>query len=289
MTVRAAASAFAAALALTCVAHAQGLTRVGVKTSFVAIPVSDAGRSWSTAGELRVPATKAGEKRAAVLVVHGSGGVDSRGARYVQALNDVGIATLEIDLWAARNVREPLQRPKAVAETLPDAWAALAYLADQPDIDVARVGIMGFSWGGVVSMLTAGKAYQPAASPLRFAAHAPNYPVCWVYGRVPGYTFKDLTGAPVLIQSGDADLYDAPDTCAKLVAGMAPADKAVVRHIAYPDATHGWERLEPDAEGNDPYAFLGKGGVVPLRANPTAAKASVAATVTFFRGALTSK
>lgn len=289
MTIRAAALAFTAALALAVSADAEGLNRVGVKTAFVAFPVTAAGKTWSTAGELRVPPTKPGERRAAVLVVHGSGGVDSRGGRYVQALNDAGFATLEIDLWAPRNVREPLQRPKTVPETLPDAWAALAFLAAQPDIDASRIGIMGFSWGGVVSMLTAGKAYQPQGSPLRFAAHAPNYPVCWVYNHVPGYTFKDLTGAPVLIQSGDADLYDQPDTCDQLVASLAPADKALVRHTRYPNATHGWERLEPAAEANDPYSHLGKGGMVPLKANPKAAKASISATVAFFKETLAAR
>jgi len=84
-----------------------------------------------------------------------------------------------------------------VAETLPDAFAALAFLAARPGVDARRIGIMGFSWGGVVSMLSATRtANQTFGRPdLAFAAHAPLYPVCWVYNRVPGYEFVDLTGA----------------------------------------------------------------------------------------------
>ncbi len=35
----------------------------------------------------------------AVLILHGSGGVDGRGAFYAQALQDAGIATLEITMF----------------------------------------------------------------------------------------------------------------------------------------------------------------------------------------------
>jgi len=48
-------------------------------------------------GQLRIPAN-AGESIPAVVILHGSSGVDSRGALYARALNDAGIATLEIDM-----------------------------------------------------------------------------------------------------------------------------------------------------------------------------------------------
>ena len=58
-------------------------------------------------GQLRIPT---GESQAvgvdtaeegvpAIVVLHGSAGLDSRGSMYVEALNDAGIATLEIDMW----------------------------------------------------------------------------------------------------------------------------------------------------------------------------------------------
>lgn len=40
----------------------------------------------------------------AVVIMHGSAGVDSRGALYARELNLAGIATLEVDMWGARGL-----------------------------------------------------------------------------------------------------------------------------------------------------------------------------------------
>lgn len=258
--------------------------RTVAKNSFVAIPVKDGDKSWSLGAVLRVPYGKDGQKFPAVIVVHGSGGVDSRGEHYVNELNKAGYATLEVDLWAARNVKSAAERPKSVFETLPDAYAALNFLNNDARIDGSNVGITGYSWGGVVSMLTAVKANNEkyAVNGQRFAAHAPYYPVCWIYNVAPTYDFKGLTGSPVLIQGGLADEYDAPDTCEKMVAKLPEADRALVKLIMHKDATHAFERREPDAVAFDPYAHLGKGGNFPIRYNAKATKDSTEALLEFF-------
>ena len=93
---------------------------------------------------LRVPF--AGPGIPAVVIVHGSNGIDSRGPSYATELNKAGIATLEIDMWAPRGVVGAANRPRGVPETLPDAYGAFKYLASLPGIDAKRIGIMGFSW-----------------------------------------------------------------------------------------------------------------------------------------------
>ena len=140
--------------------------RTQVKVSLVAIPVTAGDKAWSTGAELRVPnpdsAMDAPETAAtrwpAVVILHGSGGVDSRGGWYARKLNEAGFATLELDLWAARGVSGPSTRPKSPMETVPDAYAALALLSARPDIDPARIGVMGFSWGGVKRFCAAASA-----------------------------------------------------------------------------------------------------------------------------------
>ena len=255
--------------------------RTAVKTSFVAFPVAAEGRAWHTAGELREPLTSG--PHPAIVIVHGSAGVDSRGRGYVVALNQAGFVTLEIDLWAARGVRSPLERPKSVADTLPDAFAALDFLTHQAGIDPRRIAIMGFSWGGIVSMLSATtRAQHFAKDGQRFAAHAPFYPACWTYNTVPGFEFEDLTGAPVFIQSGAADLYDDPDSCARLVASLPEKARAHVTFKTYPGATHAWDRKEADITPFDPFAFKGKGGEVPFRYNEDVTQQSTEAVVQFF-------
>ncbi len=260
--------------------------RLGVKVSFVAFPVAAEGKQpWHLAGEWRMPeAPVSASGRGAVLIVHGSAGVDSRGKSVAMALNHIGLATLEIDLWAARGVKSAMERPRSVLATLPDAFAALDFMADQPGIAPDRIGITGFSWGGVVSMLSANTSRrdQFSKSGRQFAAHAPLYPVCSSYNKAPGHEFGDLTGAPVMIQVGTADLYDDPDACARLVESLSPKDRACVTYHVYPDATHGWDRRETDMVVFDPHAHNGKGGEVPFTFNAGVAEKSTAALVSFF-------
>ena len=47
----------------------------------------------------------------AVVILHGSAGVDFRGDFYARALNASGIATFEIDMWEARGVKTGNDRP----------------------------------------------------------------------------------------------------------------------------------------------------------------------------------
>jgi dienelactone hydrolase len=233
---------------------------------------------------LRVPSGQA--RLPAVVIVHGSSGIDSRGPSYAVELNKVGIATLEIDMWAARGISGGADRPRTVPETLPDAYGAFKYLAANPAIDPKRIGIMGFSWGGVVSMLTATKPYtdQYLGSDAKFAAHAPNYPVCWVYNVVHGYELKSFTGSPVFIQGGELDTYDLPDTCPKLVQSLQATTPGLFSVRMYPNATHAFDRVtEPTTTVNDPFSHLGKGGEVLFESNPQAALQSRAATIAFFR------
>jgi uncharacterized protein len=235
--------------------------------------------------ELRLPP---GSMLPAVVVVHGSSGIDSRGKFHIEALNDAGIATLEIDMWTPRGVTSPANRPHSVPETLPDAYGALRFLAEQGRIDPQRIGIMGFSWGGVVSMLTATKPYTDLymGGSRQFKAHAPFYPVCWVYNHVPGYEFAALTGAPVFVQGGDLDTYDMPDTCPKLRQSVNATSPGIFDLTMYPGATHAFDRSEAEITVNDPFSHLGAGGEVLFRYNPPVAAQARDSVLAFFKGKL---
>lgn len=231
--------------------------------------------------ELRLPP---GEELPAVVVVHGSAGIDSRGRFHIGALNAAGIATLEIDMWAPRRMAGGADRPQSVPETLPDAYGALRHLAGQGRIDPARIGIMGFSWGGVVTMLTATRPWTERylGDTGRFKAHAAFYPACWVYNRLPGCEFADFTGAPVLIQAGECDTYDRPETCPNLVAATERLAPGLARVTMHPGATHAFDRSEPEMTVNDPLSHLGAGGEVTFRHHPEAAAKARAELVAFF-------
>ena len=168
-----------------------------MRVSYAAFPTA-ADPPLTVAGKLATP--MAGGPTPAVLICHGSDGVDGRGEFHAGALHEAGIATLEIDMWAARGTaRGAAARPRSVPDTLPDAFAAIRFLANQPEVDAERIGILGFSWGGVVSLLTATKSWRASRGqdtpPI--VAHAAMYPVCWAYEVVPGLTLAELTGAPI--------------------------------------------------------------------------------------------
>src|SRR5688572_13980279 len=96
--------------------------------SYVNFRSLDSSEPLTVCAQLRVPVATPG-RLPAVVIAHGSAGVDSRGAFYAEALNDAGVATLEIDMWAARGwLGGVTGRPRGVPETLPDAYGALKFL-----------------------------------------------------------------------------------------------------------------------------------------------------------------
>jgi dienelactone hydrolase len=98
---------------------------------------------------------------------------------------------------------------------------------------------------------------------------------------------RDLTGAPILLQCGGADDYDAPDAAAKLVAGLDPSDRAAMQTLVYPGATHAFDQVdEPARIVTDPLAHEGRGGEVRFTPNAQAGAAARAASAAFFRRTL---
>ena len=187
----------------------------------------------------------------AVLILHGTLGVDGRGAFYAKALNEAGIGTLEITMFPPGN--PPRAGFKA---TMPYAAAALKWLAAQPTVDSQRLGVMGFSWGGVMSVLLSSELVQErlgqdVPKPIAFA---PFYPVCSLLaGRIlvnPQSAFYNahmrMSGAPMLIQVGTRDDFEeGPRPCDALVA-MWPAaarEHTTVRYVE--GATHGFDSQQP--------------------------------------------
>jgi dienelactone hydrolase len=244
----------------------------------------------TVSGQLRIPpeytidAGASGSLHPAVVILHGSAGLDSRGGFYVDALNKAGVATLEIDMWAARGLAGGDERPGLPTVTVPDAFSAMKFLAEHPAIDPDRIGLLGFSWGGVVTMLAATKHYTDLYGEGRsFAAYASHYPVCWAYNAgIPGVFFDGLTGNPVLIQVGDQDGYDDGSLPCQLLAQPFPNVSVNV----YENAYHAWDRLEPALAVTDPFSHRGRGGVVALVPNPDKAVEARDNVLAFFRSTL---
>lgn len=216
----------------------------------------------------------------AVVILHGSGGVDSRSDFYARVLVAAGIATLDIDMWDARGVTGAENWPAVPILFYPDAFASLAFLSDQDEIDPDRIGVLGFSWGGIMSLAAAEQLYaEQFGQGLQFAAHVANYPVCYGTnnpsilppGLSPadaGTQILDLTGAPLMIQVGTEDDYDNGASYCEALADRLANDNpdTDVSVESYPGAYHAWDRLQIPKTVLDPFADEGsffQTGVLP--------------------------
>jgi dienelactone hydrolase len=241
----------------------------------------------------------------AVVIVHGSGGLMAQGpeSRFVEAFNREGIATLVIDMWTPRGMPKGQdafggsggvdRRPQSPQDTLPDAFGALNYLGANPLIDRRRIGIMGFSWGAMVTLLSANESAAATAlqSDLRFAAHSAQYLVCWPYvpgGPAAGAVQAAFTGKPIQIHVGGRDDYDDADGGAncRTLADSLPSAGSRPELIVHETATHMWDFdipvpiSFPDRRSHD-----GRGGAVHIVTDQVLAADVRQNTVGFFKRA----
>jgi dienelactone hydrolase len=129
----------------------------------------------------RVPAImlrpeKTARKLPAVIVLHGTGGAMQGSLAYMKELQARGIVGVAIDAryhgrrsggaagataynqaiakaWKTK-VGEPMERP-FYFDTVWDLWRLIDVLAARPDIDADRLGMIGFSMGGIQTWLAA--------------------------------------------------------------------------------------------------------------------------------------
>jgi dienelactone hydrolase len=223
----------------------------------------------------------------AVLILHGSGGVDGRGAFYAGALQKAGIATLEISMFEFGG------RPKAGPQaTMPHASAALGWLGAQPGVDGTRLGVMGFSWGGVMTVLLSSELVQERLGKdvPRPVAFAPLYPVCTALARSVKNperacynTQTRMSASPMLITVGTNDDYEEGKHPCDALISMWPAaarEQATVHYIE--GATHAFDYQKAGGRYYDPLSHAGRGGMVSIVPSPKDADDTRKAVVSFF-------
>jgi dienelactone hydrolase len=93
-------------------------------------------------GELFLPVDVAG-KVPAVIVVHGTAGIDERTKYFAKELPQSGIAVFMVNFQSGV-FTSPRNRPPN-DRFQPAAFAALRILRGRREIDGSRIGIMGFS------------------------------------------------------------------------------------------------------------------------------------------------
>ncbi|MBV9250574.1 MAG: dienelactone hydrolase family protein [Acetobacteraceae bacterium] len=209
---------------------------------FTPADIPDAPAATAPAELYLPPHVTANRSTPAVVLLHGAAGlVQQRGAVYGPQLAAMGVAVLVVDTFGARRdlATSFLDRVLNITETMfvADAYSALRWLSQRPEIDPHRVVLAGFSWGGMATMYALYAQLADALAPpgLRFAGHVAFYAPC-----IARFADSRTTGAPILILNGADDELIRPDRCAQIQEDMR-AGGSVVQAITYPGAVHQWD------------------------------------------------
>lgn len=140
--------------------------------------------------------------------MEGLGGLkESREIRYGRMLADRGYVVLVVDSFGARRLARTIETWRALRVTaammLADAFSGLRFLKQDLAVDLAAISIIGFSYGGMVSVLA---AYEQIRSLFarsfaeRFAGHVTYYGCS-----VPRLEDSTAAGGPVLMLMAERD------------------------------------------------------------------------------------
>ena len=175
-----------------------------------------------------------------MVIAHGSGGVTKRDYVWGELFKAKGIASFVVDTYKERGILDTVadQSQLTYPASTADHLVALKLLATHPKLDAQRIGIIGFSRGGQVSVGTAFETWRkPVAGDLKFVVHLPFYGGCsWVTDH--------WDGSPIHHFIGDADDYVQPvSTCE---AQTRFFKKAGIKHSlnVFAGGRHGFDNLE---------------------------------------------
>ncbi|WP_299072773.1 dienelactone hydrolase family protein [uncultured Paraglaciecola sp.] len=183
----------------------------------------------------------------AMVILHGSGGIlPSRELAYGKLLASWGIAGLVVDTYGARGVTDATPYGLRVAivsdaDEVADAYGALRMLNRHPAINTNKIGLMGFSYGGMATRSALDKRiYDNLAQGVTpFALHLDYYGPCHFDLQTP-----KTTGAPLFSLRGAEDQSNDLVACANIENKLRTAGSAI-GSVIYPRAAHGWEMPQP--------------------------------------------
>jgi dienelactone hydrolase len=226
--------------------------------------------------------------RPALVLMHGCSGLlnDKGGIRgiyraWMRALVVQGYTVLAVDSAASRGFGQTCSpgparltmwrdRPK-------DAYAALQYLQGQPFVQPDRVGLMGWSQGGGVVLLSINDKSigRPAGLAQDFKTAVSFYPgAC--NDRLQSKPFTQVeprswtTSVPLLVLFGEADTWTPFPPCQAFLSD-ARARGAPVELKSYPSAVHAFDA--PNLPRRELPQYRTGNGPIPVMATDREARA----------------
>ena len=191
----------------------------------------------------------------AIIILHGSGGINaSREPVYAKLFNNLGIAALVVDYYAARGTADENHYIRKVlsateSDILVDAFAALKLLGTHPAIDAKKIGVTGYSYGGMVT--------RYSLDPRIKNIIAPDVPPFAIFMDFYGPCHQTLgtdatTGGAYMAIFGDRDNSVDPEVCKRVYKILEENGTSVEYHILE-GAGHAWETDVPRNMTDNPY------------------------------------
>lgn len=183
----------------------------------------------------------------AVVMLHGCGGaygkagqLNARHQMWGEYLAAQGYVALMLDSFSARGYRQICttkfsERSLKESDRVGDAYAALAYLRQLPQVDPARVALLGWSHGGGVTLQAISQA--PGAGQAGFSAAISFYPGCTSRSQK---TDSFHPYAPLLLLIGEAEDWTPAAPCKALAASAAVRGEPM-QIVTYPDTYHDFD------------------------------------------------
>jgi dienelactone hydrolase len=189
----------------------------------------------------------------ALVIYPSGGGLRSEIADWTIAAVRHGYVVLMIDYMRQRSLtpQSVINGQVRYTQGAIDALQALAHLRTLKTVDPDRIGVLGFSWGGMAALLagSAGfrKANVPAAS-RGFTVAVSFYPGCYYPPNKSGgerLLLRPDHDTPTLILQGATDEEGTPAECMTRVAALQADSRPIELH-AYPGIGHAWDAKSVD-------------------------------------------
>ena len=195
----------------------------------------------------------------AVVLLHGCEGVSPNTRRWARWLRDRRYVALVVDSWTPRGFRETcsFSGPEpANTLRLDDTVGALRYLHTQRDVDARRIGVMGWSNGGVYAMAIVNGPSLARAAARGVMVPEPGFAAAVaIYPGGCSSLVAERVVRPLLVLVGEADDWIPASHCIAMVSAMRAKGADATIHV-FPGAYHyfdfeGLARTELRDVGND--------------------------------------
>lgn len=181
-----------------------------------------------------------GATHSALVLMHGCSGIESNHHAWARRFADQGYVALVVDGFTTRAIDHVCTAATflklSYRARMADAYAAAAYLRSLPTVDPGRIGVIGWSHGGIIALKLAvapdvlGQWLDVPVEPFR--AVVAIYPYC-------GVNDGDVT-VPLLVLIGSADDWTPARLCESF-ARLQNLERPAVDLVIYPGATHSFD------------------------------------------------